>query len=164
MVEYWKDRAPTLETTSLLCFISQLLLGEERGIPSGGEKPNKCYQCDFASSLGQVIWRLIQEHTHYRQLPCFVLSLEQLLPGTPSALFPSFLDVNVLVIFSKCTVYLIVWVLAKSVDNYRVWVYNKILVALWFLVFFPLTLLLLRTWGIWPIFPYNRIHSDLSWP
>ena len=101
MVEYWKDRAPTLETTSLLCFISQLLLGEERGIPSGGEKPNKCYQCDFASSLGQVIWRLIQEHTHYRQLPCFVLSLEQLLPGTPSALFPSFLDVNVLVIFSK---------------------------------------------------------------
>ena len=101
MVEYWKDRAPALETTSLLCFISQLLLGEERGIPSGGEKPNKCYQCDFASSLGQVIWRLIQEHTHYRQLPCFVLSLEQLLPGTPSALFPSFLDVNVLVIFSK---------------------------------------------------------------
>ena len=27
MVLYWKDRAPALETTSLLCFISQLLLG-----------------------------------------------------------------------------------------------------------------------------------------
>ena len=56
------------------------------------------------------------------------------------------------------------WVLAKSLYNYRVWVYNfKILVNLWFLVFFPLTLLLLRTWAIWPIFHYNRIHSDLSW-
>ena len=34
MVLYWKDRAPTLETTSLLCFISQLLLGRGEGIPS----------------------------------------------------------------------------------------------------------------------------------
>ena len=54
---YWKDRAPTLETTSLLCFISQLLL-LLRGISSTGLlflTPALCFQCSNATNNNSMI-------------------------------------------------------------------------------------------------------------
>ena len=66
---YWKDRAPTLQTTSLLCFISQLLL-LLRGISSTGLlflTPALCFQCSNATNNNSMISTFhISKRTHIR--------------------------------------------------------------------------------------------------